>query len=502
MMRRLYDIRLSSGNRLLADIREFPLPSGGITLLFGESGIGKSLLAKTLFGVVDTESVTARVNGLSYERHLEDPEVRARRKQGFFVFQEPSTHLNPMMTIGEQVREGDLARSTDPIRSLLPLWAPDDARGLEDIMDVMPTPFRPSGGEKQRVLCGMAFAKMDLASGGSLEAGGLFVFDEPTGSLDREARDRFLAGLLERLRRNPRQTILLVTHDYSMVGYFERQPADIRERCTYLELIKTDTKHQVNLFSPSRYTSWVSSLESNQRPREAGHSFLQVEEGVEVFGRKFSFVQGKKSGLSRPLKVHKGELVYLKAASGVGKTTIAKIVSGLQKADHFRMTLDGTRLGEVSPHRYWRKELWGKKLTMVFQHADEALNLRSTVDATLKILPVEALQSGEGRQKALAPLFPGRSLGNLLQARVSDLSGGEKQRLNLVRAFALETPLLILDEPLSALDFDSITRVLSAVESLRDKGRAILLVSHNEDIFDALVPDASVYHLKPMSGRP
>jgi ABC-type glutathione transport system ATPase component len=381
----------------------------------------------------------------------------------------------------------------------LPLWAKDEQRSLQDIIEVRPTPFRPSGGEKQRILAGMAFAKMDLSSLGSPEAGGLFVFDEPTGSLDREARDRFLKQLLERHRKNPRQTILLVTHDYSMVGFFERQAPDVREKSTYLELIRRGKEHEIRLFTPSQYVNWIKTLHSKPKTPTSGPALLEVEGGIEVFGRTFTFSRADRPDTRGSLKVHAGELVYLKAASGVGKTTVAKIIAGIQKSGRFRMNIDGTRLGEISPHAYWRNQLWGKKLTMVFQHADEALNFRSTVEATLKILPVPSLQRPEGRREALGALFPDHALNALLKSRVVDLSGGEKQRLNLVRALALQTPLLILDEPLNALDFESIVRVLSAVESLREKGRAILLVSHNEDIFDALVPPGSIYLLEPSS---
>ena len=76
------------------------------------------------------------------------------------------------------------------------------------------------------------------------------------------------------------------------------------------------------------------------------------------------------------------------------------------------------------------------------------------------------------------------------------LSGGQKQRLNLLRAFALDTPLIILDEPLSALDFESIDRVLGLIREARADGRAILLISHNEDIFDRIVPPGSVHVLE------
>jgi ABC-type dipeptide/oligopeptide/nickel transport system ATPase subunit len=175
---------------------------------------------------------------------------------------------------------------------------------------------------------------------------------------------------------------------------------------------------------------------------------------------------------------------------------VAKIVIGLQNADHFRLEIDGVRLGDVSPRQYWRRHLWGKKMTMAFQHADESLNPRASVDDTLRILNMKTIQDRKGVAMALARLFDTGEIPGLTGKKVWQLSGGQKQRLNLLRAFALETPLIILDEPLSALDFESIDRVLGIMRDARVRGRAILLISHNEDIFDRLVSPESVYSLE------
>jgi peptide/nickel transport system ATP-binding protein len=134
-------------------------------------------------------------------------------------------------------------------------------------------------------------------------------------------------------------------------------------------------------------------------------------------------------------------------------------------------------------------------MTMVFQHADEALNLKSTVEQSLAILPVESTQTEAGRRKILEMLFDAGSLTSLSRTKVSQLSGGQKQRLNLLRAFALSTSLLILDEPLNALDFRSIMKVLRAIGERRELGQGILLISHNEDVFQALIPPERSYTL-------
>jgi len=96
----------------------------------------------------------------------------------------------------------------------------------------------------------------------------------------------------------------------------------------------------------------------------------------------------------------------------------------------------------------------------------------------------------------LSRLFDGEEIPQLRGRKVWQLSGGQKQRLNLLRAFALSTPMMILDEPLNSLDFESIDRVLALMREAQSRGQTILLISHNEDIFDAGVPAGSVYLLR------
>ena len=491
-----YDIRVLSGTRVLVDVQGFPLEAGCITILFGESGIGKSLIGKTLFGNVGHEDLDVSVNGERYALYLARLESVDRRREGFFVFQEPSSHLNPLLTLNEQIREGDLAALEDPVHTVGELWKDDAERSIDDILAVYPTPFRPSGGEKQRILAGMAFEKMDIAERAGRARSGLFVFDEPTGSLDREARDRFLDRLFERHRREAR-TVLLVTHDYSMIGYIRRRHADLEPAIRLLDLSRQEGGGglQLSPFDPRRYITWLESRSGQNAGRGMQRPFLTVESGLHVFGRTLRFTGPGSGKMECALQVAPGDLVYLKAGSGVGKTTAVKVVMGLQRAEHFRMNIDGVRLGDVSPHRYWRNTLWGKKMTMVFQHADEALNPQATVEESLAILPSPDVKTREGRIWALSTLFEESTVPSLLPKKVWQLSGGQKQRLNLLRAFALATPLLILDEPLNALDFDSIGKVLDAIERTRKAGTAILLISHNEDIFQAIIPPERTYCL-------
>jgi len=492
-----FDIRITSGKRTLVDVHGFPLAEGMVTILFGESGIGKSLIGKAIWGLLDTEAMDAWINTEPYRSFHARNESVSGRERGFFVFQEPSSHFNPLLTLSEQVSEGSLALSPRPASAIKDLWRSDQGAEVDDILPVYPTPFRPSGGEKQRILAGMAFTQWDSQS--QNERGGVFVFDEPTGSLDRESRDRFLDALFTRFQARPR-TLLLITHDYSIIGYIRKHHQPLEKDIRFLELSRGDGKVQVGNFHPARFLDWMRNRPVPVPIPTSPPPLLSVDGGLRVYGRTFTFA-GPGGGIpSSDLTVNAGDLVYLKAGSGVGKTTVVKILMGLQRADYFRMTFDGVRLGEVSPARYWRKNLWGKKITMAFQHADEALNPRSTVEETLSILPAGAGSSPGAEAGILARLFEEDEIPSLLTKKVWQLSGGQKQRLNLLRAFALSTPLLILDEPLSALDFGSIEGVLALMQASRRQGQAILLISHNEDIFDPVVPPDRVYQLVTSGG--
>ena len=494
-MTETFDILIRKGRHLLVDLRGFHLPAGHITFLFGESGIGKSLTGKAIFGLLDPDQLDVSVNGVPLPAYLNRRETHTRREHGFFVFQEPSTHLNPLMMLDEQMREGSLS-ACDPAPALEKLWtgaAPQDLRAL---LAVYPQPHRPSGGEKQRILCAMAFMKMDQMTG---QGEGLFVFDEPTGSLDNRFRDVVLEMIAERCRIR-RHTVLLVTHDYSMISVVLQRFPDLLDRIDFRELALTSEGLRVREFSPDIYVSWLSSqrpvatLAAGQRKRPV----LTIEPEVAVHGRHL-VISRTPGAVASDLAVHDSSMSYLKAPSGTGKTTVAKLLMGLARGTRFRAVLAGRTLTERTLRRVWQEEIWGRRATMVFQHADEALNLRARVRDIFEGLPGRNRSRAE-IEAALLEFFAGEPVGRFMDRRVGSLSGGQKQRLNLLRSLLLDTDLVILDEPLNGLDLASMQKVLSLVRERLERGTAILVISHNEEIFDALIPRENVYWLSVTGG--
>jgi len=492
-----FSIRIRSGDKALVSIERFPVCENRITFLFGESGIGKSLISKAVYGLLDGRDLDIEMNTRPYGEHAGSEWVKQIIASSFFVFQEPSSHLNPLMKISEQLNEGSLSACDCEEAVLRTLWDANDLSAVKKLLPVYPKPYRPSGGEKQRFLIAMAFKKIEILLK-SFTPGlpTFFVFDEPTGSLDNRFRDIFLKRLFALYSKRP-FTILFITHDYSIISEIvQRHPALVPSVHFKEFYRKDDLATDIMDFSPQEYLGWLSTAKP-VRAAENNEEVLRVDSAFSVFGRSLGVFDDEKCTRPADLSIRRGELVFLKAGSGVGKTTLTKIVMGLYTADKFKMTLCGLPFDENTPVDEWRKKVWGRKAGMAFQHADEALNQEATVFETFQGLPLKkALTRGMLKTELEALFDRDKITGAFLDKKVAYLSGGQKQRLNLLRTLIMDTDLVVLDEPLNGLDFASCRKVLDMIEQKQREGKALFLISHNEEIFDRIVDKRSVYYLQ------
>jgi ABC-type dipeptide/oligopeptide/nickel transport system ATPase subunit len=311
--------------------------------------------------------------------------------------------------------------------------------------------------------------------------------------------------LFTRFRRRP-STILLITHDYSMISFVTRNFSDLTDRIDFQELSLGQDGLHLKTFRPETYSAWLSQQRPHQKKRVSpvkDAPLLRVESGMEVFGRALRFSKSAEGGEEVPLILHRASLAYLKAPSGTGKTTVVKILMGLLRGKKLSARLGRIELNDRTPRHFWHKHIWGKRMTMVFQHADEALNLRARVRDVFSGLPLRRRLGRTGIEEEVQSFFGSGLEHSFFNRTVGTLSGGQKQRLNLLRSLLLDADLLILDEPLNGLDFASMQRVLKLLQERMEEGKALLLISHNEEIFDALVPPENVYYLSssPLSPR-
>jgi ABC-type dipeptide/oligopeptide/nickel transport system ATPase subunit len=292
---------------------------------------------------------------------------------------------------------------------------------------------------------------------------------------------------------------MFITHDYSIISEIYARYRQLIPSVHFKELSRVNDDGSVDFhdFSPEDYLRW---LKNSAPPRyavtAAQKEVLRVQPRFDIFGRRHGIY--KDSGRVRevPLVINAGEMVYVKAASGVGKTTLAKIIMGLYRARLFSMTLSGRSFTHETPAALWARSVWGEKAGMVFQLADESLDLAANIEETFRGLPLKKKLRAQDILGVLSQLFDtARLTETFLKRKVAHLSGGQKQRLNLLRTLALDCDLIILDEPLNGLDFRGVTRVLGLLEEKRLSGKALLLISHNEEIFDSLVDADHTYYL-------
>ena len=212
-------------------------------------------------------------------------------------------------------------------------------------------------------------------------------------------------------------------------------------------------------------------------------SLLEVEDLVVTFGRRRLF--GRAASLVRAvdgvsLAVGRGEAVALVGESGSGKSTILRAVTGLHRSRSGSVRLDGIELTGLSergmkPHR--------RRMPMVFQDPQGSLDPRLTVAAIVRE-PLDLASprpSRAAREARVSELLEEVGLPAAFARRwPHELSGGQRQRVAIARALASRPELLLLDEPVSALDVSVRAQVLNLLADLRERhGLAWLMVSHD-----------------------
>jgi NitT/TauT family transport system ATP-binding protein len=187
------------------------------------------------------------------------------------------------------------------------------------------------------------------------------------------------------------------------------------------------------------------------------------------------------------LQVRQGEFISLVGVSGCGKTTLLRIIDGLEEADTGDIALEGKRLDGVSQH-----------MSYVFQDIN-LLPWRSVIDNVALGLEVKGIRKADCRTRAMEVLEM-VGLGAVAKSAPYTLSGGMQQRVGVARALALGPKVLLMDEPFGQLD--NFTREALQVEiaNLWDRlGTTIIFVTH--DVDEAIFLSDRIGLFQPDPGR-
>jgi len=479
---------------------------GEVLAIVGESGSGKTVTAKTILGLLPETAMsegavilTSR-DGASENNVIALSRQRLRQVRGTdvsMVFQEPSTALNPVYTVGWQIMEGIRAHGAvsraDAKKKAIEVLGRVGIPDPEVRVNYYPHQF--SGGQKQRVVIAMALV---------LEPG-LIVADEPTTALDVTVQAEIL-DLLRRCRDEFGTAIVLITHNMGVV-------ADLADRVAvmYQGKVVEEADAQTLFTSPQDpYTQRLLAavpyvgqgvIRAAERadaraPEWAAQAPVVVADNLRIqypgrLGRPgFVAVDGVSFSI-RP-----GEVLGLVGESGSGKTTIGRAIAGLTRVTDGSLSVLGHEMNGFKERRF--KHL-RSDIGFVFQDPASSFNpLLTIADCVAEPLVVHGRAANPRAARArVDELLEAVQLPRAFGDRFPhELSGGQRQRASLARALALEPALLIADEPTSALDVSVQARVLELFAELqREFGFAALFISHDLAVVDILADRIAVlYH--------
>ncbi|HEY4268480.1 MAG TPA: ABC transporter ATP-binding protein [Galbitalea sp.] len=470
---------------------------GEVLAIVGESGSGKSVTAKAILGLLPETATESGVVMLGANDIVSLSKKRLREVRGVdvaMVFQEPSTALNPVYTVGWQIAEGLRAHSklsrkqarAKAIEIMTKVGIPDAAHRV----DYYPHQF--SGGQKQRVVIAMALV---------LEPE-LIVADEPTTALDVTVQAEIL-DLLRRCRDEFGAAIVLITHNMGVV-------ADLADRVAVMyngEIVEQNDVRSLFQAPQVDYTkkllAAVPKLGTGlaaTRARAEARPDVELKPVVSArdlvieyagrLGRKgFRAVDGVS------FDIHAGEVLGLVGESGSGKTTIGRAIAGLTRVSGGSLTVLGQEMLGVRERNF--KPL-RSDIGFVFQDPASSFNPLLTIAECVAeplIVHGRASDAAAARKRVdelLESVQLPRAFGNRYP---HELSGGQRQRASLARSLALEPSLLIADEPTSALDVSVQARVLELFSELQKEfGFAALFISHDLAVVDLLADRIAVLY--------
>ena len=502
------DVRAPGGWQRTVDRVSFAVQPGEIVGIVGESGSGKTVTCRSLIQLLPPR--LARVSGqvqFGGQNLLElDPPAlgQVRGEQIAMIFQTPSSHLDPLMRVGEQIAEALIVHrnmSRNEARQAA-IELLDHVGISEPARNVSAYPHQFSGGMRQRVMIAAALACRPA----------LLLADEPTTALDVTVKAKVLE-LLRRLRDEDGLSIILVSHDLGVIaGLCDRvivmYQGRIVETAPTRELLRHPQQaytrklihSQPEMTTPGQPFPGIDSdiepenaheasapLVASANPASGGQDLLVVNDLQVRFRQPSSLlsmllrraprVTRAVDGVS--LQIQRGDTLGIVGESGSGKSTLARTMVDLIQPDGGSIRFDGHDLSALSDAQ---RQTLRRQVQMVFQDPQSSLNPKLSVAATLsealrvhQVCPVndipqrvQALMQRVGLDPALA------------NRRPHQLSGGQCQRVGIARALSLNPQLIIADEATSALDVTIQAQILNLLMHLREQMQLTLIfISHD-----------------------
>jgi peptide/nickel transport system ATP-binding protein len=465
----------------------FVLRKGETIAIVGESGSGKSVTARAVMRLLTKRATIAAQSTIMLDGQdvtkLSEGEMRGLRGDKVsMIFQEPMTSLNPVYTVGSQIVEVIRIHNrvtkaeawTRALELLKEVQIPDPESRIKQY------PHQLSGGQRQRVMIAIALANRP----------DILIADEPTTALDVTVQAQIL-NLIKEIKDKYGMAVILITHDLTVVRQFAdrvyvMQHGEVKEHNETQALFKNPQHPYTKRLLASDPKGVAKPLEGDLPTMLSGKD-VRVTYKLKKGGLFDATYHDLHAVDKLSLELKRGETLGLVGESGSGKTTFGQALIRLLNPQEGEISFAGERIDGLDRNglRPFRS-----RMQIVFQDPFSSMNPRMNVRQVIEeglIVNKIGKDNADRLERVKSALIDSGMPADILQRFPHEFSGGQRQRLAIARAIAMEPEFILLDEPTSALDLSVQAQIIELLRKLqRERGLSYLFISHDLKVVRAL----------------
>ena len=448
-------LNASYGEELVLKNLDFSIAEGEVIGIIGESGIGKSTFLECILGNIHQKVIMNATEMKFLEENwlkLESKKRREYLRQDIgIIFQNGQHSLDPLFTIGQQLKELMLQPEPQKIIETLKMVQLE-----EKVLHLYPHEL--SGGMLQRVMIAMAFINQPK----------LIIADEPFSALDAPLQMEMMQLIVDVATQYHTATIM-VTHQQELAYQF----------CT--KVLTLEEGHFVEKEEAPQET--IPFVRDTSVEKEV---FFQLKNVSNHYQSNDAILQ------SVTVDIPKYEVTGIMGHSGAGKTTLAKILSGFIPYEG-SIEIEGKELRELLAYE---KQSYYRRVQYLFQNSLLSFNPNQTILKSLEepLRFMRRIKSHPERIRMIQELFTRLELDfDWLEKYPHQLSGGQCQRCAIARAILAQPECLICDEITSSLDDANQDKVIKVLQKIQEEtNMTILFISHNQSLIESFCSNVIV----------